>query len=160
MRTSAVLHFQHSATASLRRPWQTFRDGQIFYGITKTGSKRHPLTTKEGNKHFYKGTRSTGYGRLNKAGQYIVDWLKVRTYVVPADLSSTPLRPLVSSNTPQVRQTFEGYTDGFKDPQLAWDNIKDFIEYGENYNDIDLEKSDFHEKFVSPASQQLPNSNA
>lgn len=150
MRASAVLNFQQSTTANLRRPWQTFRDGQIWYGLTTRGSKRHPLTSKQGNKHYYKGTGSSGYGKLNKAGQYIVNWEKVRTYVVPADLHNTDLKPLVSGNVPQIYQRFEGYSDGIKSPELLWNNIKDFIEYGENYNDQDLEKNNYLEEFIHP----------
>ena len=37
-----------------------FRDGTLYYGQLKSGSKRHALTGKQGNKHYYKGTRSTG----------------------------------------------------------------------------------------------------
>lgn len=150
MKASGILSFQSSAVANLRRPWQTFRDGQIWYGLTKSGSKRHQLTSKQGNKHFYKGTRSSGVGKLNNAGNYIVDWSKVRTYVVPADISLSGLNALVSPNTPQVEQRFVGYTDGPKDAELAWKNIVDFIEYGENYDDQDLEKSEYLEEFINP----------
>ncbi|EEQ35985.1 putative 54S ribosomal protein [Clavispora lusitaniae] len=150
MRASSVLNFQHSATANLRRPWQTFKDGQIWYGLTTRGSKRHPLTSKQGNKHYYKGTGSSGYGKLNKAGQYIVNWSKVRTYVVPADLPNTELKALVGGSVPQIYQRLEGYSDGFKSPELLWENIKDFVEYGENYNDQDLEKNNYLEEFIHP----------
>lgn len=150
MKATSVLNFQATAAANLRRPWQTFRDGQIWYGQMKTGSKRHPLYSKQGNKHFYKGTRSSGYGKLSKAGTYLMNWLKVRTYVVPADLLATDLKPFVSKDVPEIWQKVEGYSDGFKSPELAWRNIKDFIEYSENYNDQDLEKSNYLEEFVNP----------
>lgn len=148
MRASSVLNFQASATANLRRPWQTFRDGQIWYGSIKSGSKRHTLTTKQGNKNFYKGTGSSGIGKLNNAGNYIVNWSKVRTYVVPVDLHTTNLKPLVSPNSPQIEQRFIGYKDGPKDGELAWKNIVDFIEYGENYDDQNLES--YKEEYVNP----------
>ncbi|OBA22472.1 hypothetical protein METBIDRAFT_31365 [Metschnikowia bicuspidata var. bicuspidata NRRL YB-4993] len=160
MRASSVISFQQSVASNLKRPWQTFKDGQIWYGLTKRGSKRHPLTGKQGNKHFYKGTGSTGYGKLNSMGVYVMDWKKVRTYVVPAELNSSDLKALVSPKVPQVLQTFKGYTDGFKDPQLAWHNIKDFIEFGENYNDRDLEKTQYLEEHVHPdivAAEQAEN---
>lgn len=149
MRASDVLNFQQTAVANLRRPWQTFKDGQIWYGMTTRGSKRHPLTTKQGNKHYYKGTGSTGYGKLNKAGVYIVNWSKVRTYIVPTDLHNTELKPLVSANVPQIYQKFTGYSDGMKSPELAWKNIADFVEYGENYNEQDSEESRYLEEFVN-----------
>lgn len=154
MRASQVCHFQSTCVSNLRRPWQTFRDGQIWYGFTTRGSKRHPLTTKQGNKNFYKGTGSTGYGKLNKNGTYIVNWEKVRTYVVPADLYNTELKALVSPNVPEIYQKFVGYEDGVKNPELAWKNIKDFIEFGENYNDQDLEKNEYLEEFVHPKNAE------
>ncbi|KAK6457797.1 mitochondrial 54S ribosomal protein YmL27 [Scheffersomyces xylosifermentans] len=150
MRASQVLNFQQAAVSNLRRPWQTFRDGQIWYGITKLGTKRSPLTTKQGNKHYYKGTGSSGYGKLNASGTYIMNWSKVRTYVVPKDLHGTELKALVSPNTPQIYQRVIGYEDGFKSPELAFNSIIDFIEYGENYNDQDLEKNQYLDKIVNP----------
>lgn len=47
-----------------------------------------PLTTKDVNKGFYKGTRTGSMGRHTKWGGYLIDWAKVRTYVVPQDLGS------------------------------------------------------------------------
>lgn len=119
--------------------------------MTKRGSKRHPLTSKQGNKHYYKGTGSSGYGRLNAAGTYVVDWKKVRTYVVPADLNTTDLKALVSPNVPEIHQRFAGYTDGFKSPELAWHNIQAFIEMGENYNDHDLDRTQYLEEYIHPS---------
>lgn len=150
MRASQVLNFQPSAAVNLRRPWQTFRDGQIWYGLTTRGSKRHPLTTKQGNKHFYKGTGSSGYGKVNRSGHYVVNWAKVRTYVVPQGLHSTDLKALVSPNVPQIYQKYVGYDDGAKSADLAWKNVRDFIEFGENYNDQDLEANQYYEEFTNP----------
>ncbi|KAF3993247.1 hypothetical protein FT663_00521 [Candidozyma haemuli var. vulneris] len=154
MKASTILSFQQSTRANLRRPWQTYRDGQIWYGYTKSGSKRHALYTKSGNKNFYKGTRSSGVGNLTKHGDYMVNWEKVRTYVVPPDLATTDLKPFVSIDVPQIWQRTPGYSDSFKSPELAWNNIKDFIEYGENYNDVDLEKNNYLEEFVNPERAQ------
>lgn len=80
------------------RPWKTFKDGTLFYGTSKTGSKRHPLTSKQGNKNFYKGTRSSGVGQHTSTGKYTIHWDKVRTYVVPAGLSNTDVSKLKYSN--------------------------------------------------------------
>ena len=63
-----------------------FRDGTLYYGQLKSGSKRHALTGKQGNKHYYKGTRSTGIGSWDSRGRYHINWEKVRTYVVPERL--------------------------------------------------------------------------
>ncbi|EGW34916.1 uncharacterized protein SPAPADRAFT_58037 [Spathaspora passalidarum NRRL Y-27907] len=150
MRATQVLNFQSTASSSLRRPWQKYKNGQLWYGFIKSGSKRHPITTKQGNHTFYKGTGSTGVGRLNNKGQYIMNWDKVRTYVVPSDLNSTELKALVSPNTPQIRLTTEGYKDGIKSAEYAFDSIIKFVEYGEEYDQQDLEKQDYEERIVSP----------
>lgn len=144
--------FHTTSAVLLRRPWQTFKNGQLWYGNMKTGSKRHALTTKQGNKHYYKGTGSSGYGQLNKNGKYVVNWTKVRTYVVPLDLAQTNLKPLVSPFVPQVRQTFVGYDDGFKSADLTWQKIVDFIEYGENYDAVDAALNGYLEEYVNPDS--------
>ncbi|RKP31272.1 hypothetical protein METBISCDRAFT_22586 [Metschnikowia bicuspidata] len=152
MKASQPSFFQLSISNFLRRPWHRNKDGTLWYGQFKTGTKRHPLTTKQGNKTFYKGTRSNGYGKLNSAGHFIMDWQKVRTYVVPADLKTTNLKCLVLPNTPQIRQVYKGYKEGALDPELAWQNIKDFIEFGVNYSDnhVDLEKNDYLIEVVNP----------
>lgn len=158
MKASSVLSFQQTATTNLRRPWQTFKDGQLWYGVMKSGSKRHPLTSKQGNKQYYKGTRSSGVGKLNNAGNYIVDWSKVRTYVTPSEMMLTGLKPLVSPNVPQTRQKYVGYSDGAKSPELAWKNIVDFIEYGEGYDDYDFESNQYLQEFINPelVKSELP----
>lgn len=45
------------------------------------------LTTKNGPKDYYKGTRTGAMGQHTHKGGYKVDFEKVRTYVVPAGLS-------------------------------------------------------------------------
>jgi large subunit ribosomal protein L41 len=47
---------------------------------------RHALSTKQTNKGFYKGTGTGSTGRHTQHGGYIIEWEKVRTYVVPKDL--------------------------------------------------------------------------
>jgi hypothetical protein len=47
---------------------------------------RLALTTKQANKGFYKGTGTGSTGRHTKHGGYIIEWDKVRTYVVPKNL--------------------------------------------------------------------------
>ncbi|ANB12798.1 mitochondrial 54S ribosomal protein YmL27 [Sugiyamaella lignohabitans] len=113
----------------LLRPWQTYRNGEIFYGMLKTGNKRWSLTTKQGNKTFYKGTGSSGVGRWTTRGRYIVNWEKVRTYVVPSGIDTTQLKPLVCATAPKVKHTFRGY-QGPMDGKLYVQKVKDFIKYG------------------------------
>ena len=45
--------------------------------------RRLALTTKQTGKGFYKGTGSGSMGRHTKHGGYIIEYEKVRTYVVP-----------------------------------------------------------------------------
>jgi large subunit ribosomal protein L41 len=47
---------------------------------------RLALNTKQTNKGFYKGTGTGSVGRHTKHGGFIVEWDKVRTYVVPKNL--------------------------------------------------------------------------
>lgn len=42
------------------------------------------LTVKDVNKGFYKGTRTGSMGRHTKKGGYVIEFEKVRTFVVPS----------------------------------------------------------------------------
>ncbi|CAI5757585.1 unnamed protein product [Candida verbasci] len=150
MRASSVLNFQATTSNALRRPWKTYKDGTLFYGQIKSGSKRHPITTKQGNKHFYKGTRSTGIGNLDSRGRYHINWEKVRTYVVPKDLNTSSLKALVSPKSPEFIQQVIGYHDQWKSPELALHNAINFVEYGANYSVTDLEQDGYIERIVHP----------
>lgn len=130
MKNSRINYFVETGLQYLRRPWQTFKDGQIWYGVTKLGSKRHPLTSKQGRKGFYKGTGSSGYGKNDKNGIYRMNWNKVRTYYVPQGLEQTNLKGLVSANTPQIKQKYIGYQDEIKDGLYAFNNAVEFVEEG------------------------------
>lgn len=44
------------------------------------------LTTKQVNGGYYKGNRTGSMGYFAKSGTYVIDWKKVRTYVVPENL--------------------------------------------------------------------------
>ena len=48
--------------------------------------RRLALTTKQVNGGYYKGTGSGSMGRHTKQGGYVIEWRKVRTYVVPTGL--------------------------------------------------------------------------
>lgn len=45
------------------------------------------LTTKQVNGGYYKGNRTGSMGYFAKNGSYVIDWKKVRTYVVPENLN-------------------------------------------------------------------------
>ena len=51
------------------------------------GRYRHlRLTTKDVNKGFYKGNRTGAMGRHTKYGGYLIEYDRVRTYVVPPNI--------------------------------------------------------------------------
>ncbi|CEJ54168.1 MRP-L27 domain-containing protein [Penicillium brasilianum] len=54
------------------------------------------LTTKQVNGGYYKGNRTGSMGYFDPKGNYVIDWKKVRTYVVPEDLETFKLTPFVS----------------------------------------------------------------
>lgn len=121
--------FHTSAPSLLKRPWKTYKDGTLFYGQSKAGNKRLALSTKQGNKNYYKGTRSSGIGHISMRGKYSIDYDRVRTFVTPADMA-TPLKPLVSASVPVPKNTFKGYT-GITDGRLWLDNVKEYVETGD-----------------------------
>ncbi|RAL09824.1 mitochondrial 54S ribosomal protein mL41 [Aspergillus homomorphus CBS 101889] len=54
------------------------------------------LTTKQVNGGYYKGNRTGAMGYFAKNGSYVIDWKKVRTYVVPEALDQFKLTPFVT----------------------------------------------------------------
>ncbi|TPX10193.1 uncharacterized protein E0L32_001390 [Thyridium curvatum] len=66
------------------------------------------LTTKDVNKGFYKGTGTGSMGRHTKHGGYVIEYHKVRTYVVPEGLADFKLTPFV---TQQMRPTYGSYKE-------------------------------------------------
>ncbi|KAI5866101.1 mitochondrial ribosomal protein L27-domain-containing protein [Durotheca rogersii] len=76
------------------------------------------LTTKDIKKGFYKGTRTGSMGRHTRYGGYIIDWDKVRTYVVPPGLNEFKLTPFVTKKMPPTRGRYEGYAMGPKSAEV------------------------------------------
>jgi len=70
-------------------------------------ARRLPMTTKRGSLQFYKGTGSGSTGRHTKHGRYIIDWAKVRTYVVPS-LEGFALKPFVAPTVRPAYGRFKG----------------------------------------------------
>ncbi|CCE64623.1 hypothetical protein TPHA_0I01170 [Tetrapisispora phaffii CBS 4417] len=130
MKATAARLFQESPISFLTRPWIKNRDGTLFYGISKTGNRRTALTTKQGNKTMYKGTRSSGIGKHTTLGKYMIDWVKVRTFKTPS-VMNTDLKPLVSDEVPELAHTFKGYQKGPHDTKLYFDKLRNYIKNGE-----------------------------
>jgi large subunit ribosomal protein L41 len=128
MKPSNASLFQSTSIAQLVRPWNKERDGTLFYGLAKSGTKRHALTTKQGNKNFYKGTRSSGVGRHTRKAGYVIQWNKVRTFVTPK-VFNDELKCFVSPSSPQIKNEFKGYV-GPMDPKLYIQKLREYIWYG------------------------------
>ncbi|KAK3816655.1 MAG: mitochondrial ribosomal protein L27-domain-containing protein [Benniella sp.] len=76
-------------------------------GITRCimrGASRQPLSSKRGRNH-YKGTGSGPMGRHTKRGGYMIEWERVRSFVVP-DLTDFKLLPYVSRSTQKTTGAF------------------------------------------------------
>ncbi|TVY27644.1 54S ribosomal protein, mitochondrial [Lachnellula hyalina] len=73
---------------------------------------RLALTTKMTNKGFYKGTGSGSTGSHTRYGGYLIDWDKVRTYVVPENLKDFKLTPFVTKKIKPFKGRFEGDPKG------------------------------------------------
>lgn len=56
------------------------------------------LTTKQVNGGYYKGNRTGSMGHFDSKGNYVIDWKKVRTYVVPEGLDTFKVRFDMQSN--------------------------------------------------------------
>jgi len=65
--------------------------------LQATAIRRMPLTTKRAGRGFYKGTRTGSMGRHTKYGGYVVDFEKVRRFIVP-DLSRFTVSTVASTN--------------------------------------------------------------
>ncbi|MCJ1225887.1 hypothetical protein MMC12_002536 [Toensbergia leucococca] len=68
--------------------------------------RRLALTTKQVNGGYYKGTGSGSMGRHTRHGGYIIEWKKVRTYVVPMNLKDFKLTPFVTKKMRSLRGDF------------------------------------------------------
>lgn len=145
MRSSSVLQFRQSAAQFLVKPWKKEKDGSAFYGLTRTGTKRHALTSKQGNKNFYKGTRSSGVGKQSRKGLYIINWEKVRTFVVPTNFNAA-LKPLVSPNATQIHNEYKGYSKGPLDSNLYFTKLREYIFYGKTETEASALKNKYIER--------------
>ncbi|MCJ1253374.1 hypothetical protein MMC24_001185 [Lignoscripta atroalba] len=70
--------------------------------------RRLALTTKQVNGGYYKGTGSGSMGQHTKYGGFVIDWRKVRTYVVPQDLKDFKLTPFVTKNMEPLKGYYPG----------------------------------------------------
>lgn len=64
--------------------------------LTKSATKRLPLTNKKAKKGYYKGNGATKEGRITSKGKFIADPMKKLQLVVP-DLEGFKLKPYIAS---------------------------------------------------------------
>ncbi|PWY82916.1 hypothetical protein BO70DRAFT_370908 [Aspergillus heteromorphus CBS 117.55] len=64
------------------------------------------LTTKQVNGGYYKGNRTGSMGYFAKNGSYVIDWKKVRTYVVPENLDQFKLTPFVTKRMAPTKSKY------------------------------------------------------
>ncbi|CAA9956654.1 hypothetical protein CFE70_000252 [Pyrenophora teres f. teres 0-1] len=68
--------------------------------------RRLPLSPKQAGKEYYKGNRVGSMGIINRYGNFIPDWNKIRTFVYPErGTKNTDLTPFVAESIPKVRYT-------------------------------------------------------
>lgn len=77
-------HIFCTTSTPLRPGWIHFASRKMFKP-SQPMMARLRLTTKQVNRGYYKGTRSGSMGFFYYRN-YIIDWRKVRTYVVPPGL--------------------------------------------------------------------------
>lgn len=89
----SIIIFPHFS--STRQAAESIADSRQLVKMFKPSQPmmaRLRLTTKQVNGGYYKGTRSGSMGYFAKNGSYVIDWKKVRTYVVPEDLDQFKVR--------------------------------------------------------------------
>ncbi|KAK2758170.1 hypothetical protein FQN54_004014 [Arachnomyces sp. PD_36] len=64
------------------------------------------LTTKQVNGGYYKGNRTGSMGYFERNRRYVIDYSKVRTYVVPEGLADFKLSPFVTLRMEPTKSTF------------------------------------------------------
>ncbi|KAK9448032.1 mitochondrial 54S ribosomal protein mL41 [Limtongia smithiae] len=109
---------------------RAFKDRLIPLKQRNPQGRRYNLTPKQGNKDYYKGTGSANMGRHTKHGRYIIDFQKVRTYVVPEELHDTQLTPYAPKTLPRLINTYKGYQNGSFDGQWYIDKHEEYLKYG------------------------------
>ena len=81
----------------------------LFRGFLRSKAKRGPITSKKGNRFFYKGRGVGSRGVFTTKGTFQVQPWRVFSFIVP-NLTDCKLKPYVSSRTAIVR-TDDVYSD-------------------------------------------------
>mmetsp|Transcript_930 Transcript_930/g.1278 ORF Transcript_930/g.1278 Transcript_930/m.1278 type:complete len:114 (+) Transcript_930:93-434(+) len=90
-----------AAISPVAAPWTITSVRFMSKYLSKSATKRVPLTTKRARKGFYKGKGGTKEGRLTSKGRFIFDPLKVLNLIVP-DLTGFKLKPYIAATVPKL----------------------------------------------------------
>jgi large subunit ribosomal protein L41 len=102
-----VIMFTFKALSSCLNTIVSMQTRDMSKYISKSRTKRLPITTKRAGKGFYKGKGSTKEGLVNSKGQYQPDHRLKLQLVVP-DLEGFKLKPYIARTAsrfaPEVRR--------------------------------------------------------
>ncbi|CAM9998298.1 unnamed protein product [Heterosigma akashiwo] len=68
--------------------------------LSKSARKRVPLSSKWGNKDYYKGNQCRKFGRINSRGRFMRD-RSLDLHILVPDLTGFQLKPYVARTTPK-----------------------------------------------------------
>jgi len=69
--------------------------------LSKSATKRLPLTSKRARKGYYKGTGARKEGKITSLGRFIVDPTKRMNLIVPENLETFKLKPYIARTVPK-----------------------------------------------------------
>ncbi|KAL7449249.1 hypothetical protein ACHAWC_001325 [Mediolabrus comicus] len=69
--------------------------------LSKSATKRLPLTNKKVKKGYYKGNGATMEGRITSKGKFIADPMKKLQLIVP-DLEGFKLKPYIANSVSKL----------------------------------------------------------
>ncbi|EEQ30643.1 60S ribosomal protein L27, mitochondrial [Microsporum canis] len=123
---------------------------------TQCMQARLRLTTKQVGPGYYKGNRTGSMGHFGrKKGVYIIDWEKVRTYVVPEGLAEFKLTPFVTKRMEPTRTLYTKTIDhGDKEATYPRGYTgKDFLKEWSEENEAEVDELRLRQEEID-ANQQ------
>ncbi|KAI8901897.1 mitochondrial ribosomal protein L27-domain-containing protein [Globomyces pollinis-pini] len=118
----------------------------VIQGLAR-GAARKPLTSKQGNKNFYKGNRSGRMGSWTRRGHYVIEQWRKRQFVAP-DLEDFKLQPYVSPKADDRFKNSHTVVDYF---QLENSDLKDNLNeacYSRAMNIWEKMDKNAHDKYL------------
>ncbi|EPS27916.1 hypothetical protein POX_e06891 [Penicillium oxalicum] len=117
------------------------------------------LTTKQVNGGYYKGNRTGSMGHFDSKGNYVIDWKKVRTYVVPEGLDTFKLTPFVTKRMDPTPSAYKKQIERNGRTYSVIDGMKgtDFLEqwYSSNPDEV-LARETAEQEAMEESRNQKP----